>query len=133
MIQAVTDTHAVIWYLFGDSRLSSTARATFTDAATTGNQIAFSTITLIEIIYLIERGRIDSTAFDRVLAALTIPDTVLAEAPVNQGIATALRSVDRHQVPDLPDRIITATALNFGVPLISRDRAIQAGTVTTIW
>lgn len=36
-----------------------------------------------------------------------------------------LRQVDRSQIPDLPDRIIAATALYLNVPVISRDRRIQ--------
>jgi len=40
-------------------------------------------------------------------------------------VALALREVERRLVPDLPDRIITATALHLGLPLISRDRQIQ--------
>jgi len=44
-----------------------------------------------------------------------------------------MRQVDRAQVPDLPDRIIAATALHLGLPLISRDRKIQLADVETIW
>lgn len=34
----------------------------------------------------------------------------------------SLRQVYRSQIPDLPDRIIAATALYLNVPVISRDR-----------
>jgi len=34
---------------------------------------------------------------------------------------------------DFPDRIIVATALHLGLPLISRDRKIQLSDVNTIW
>ncbi|MDY7076564.1 MAG: hypothetical protein SXV54_06520 [Chloroflexota bacterium] len=44
-----------------------------------------------------------------------------------------MRQVPREQVPDLPDRVIAATALYLGVPLISRDRKIRLSDVTTIW
>jgi len=44
-----------------------------------------------------------------------------------------MRRVDRAQVPDLPDRSIAATAVHFGVPLISRDRKIRSSSVPTIW
>jgi predicted nucleic acid-binding protein len=33
----------------------------------------------------------------------------------------------------MPDRIIAATALHLGLPLISRDRKIQLSSVPTIW
>ena len=54
MLRAVADTHAVIWYIFADSRLSVTARTTIEDIAAEGNQVAFSSITLAEIVYLSE-------------------------------------------------------------------------------
>ncbi|WP_336389855.1 PIN domain-containing protein [Scytonema hofmannii] len=41
--------------------------------------------------------------------------------------------VERAQVPDLPDRIIAATALYLGVPIISRDNKIQLSSINTIW
>ena len=56
MIRAVADTHAVVWYLYDDPRLSETARATIEAAAASGEQVAFSSITLAEIVYLAERG-----------------------------------------------------------------------------
>ena len=37
MIRAVTDTHAVIWYIFNDSRLSPVARDVIEQAASTGD------------------------------------------------------------------------------------------------
>lgn len=132
-IRVVADTHAVLWYLYNDSRLSSAASAVMdaTDAA--GDGIAMSSITLAEMVYLIEKGRIDATAFERVLMALDRPNATLVEIPLDRVIAQAMRRIDRTQVPDLPDRIVAATALHLGVPLISRDRKIRLSTVTTIW
>ena len=54
MLRAVADTHTVIWYLFADERLSATAHTTIEEAAANGDQIAFSAITLAEIVYLSE-------------------------------------------------------------------------------
>jgi predicted nucleic acid-binding protein len=58
---------------------------------------------------------------------------VLIEVPFDRHVAQALRKVERSQVPDLPDRIIAATALHLGLPLISRDGKIQLADVNTIW
>ncbi|MEG4421277.1 PIN domain-containing protein [Microcoleus sp. LAD1_D5] len=52
-------------------------------------------------------------------------DALLVEIPFDRNIALTLRQVDRSQIPDLPDRIIAATALYLNVPVISRDRRIQ--------
>lgn len=60
-------------------------------------------------------------------------DALLAEIPVDSSIAQALRHVSRDQIPDMPDRIIAATALHLGLPLISRDGKIRLSEVETIW
>ena len=133
MIGAVADTHAIIWYIFADRRLSATARTTIEQIAAVGNQVAFSSITLAEIVYLSERGRIATETIELLLRAVDGENAVLVEVPFDRYIARALARVERSQVPDLPDRIIAATALYLGVPLISRDRQIQLSDVGTIW
>lgn len=133
MLTFVADTHAIIWYLFADARLSHVAQTTFEEAAAAGDQIAFSAITLAEIVYLSEKGRIAPATFDRLLKAMAEERTVLSEIPFDRSIAQALSTVKREEVPDLPDRIIVATALHLGLPLISRDRKIQLAHVETIW
>ena len=60
-------------------------------------------------------------------------DALLVEIPFDRNIALTLRQVDRSQIPDLPDRIIAATALYLNVPVISRDRRIQLSSIDTIW
>ena len=101
--------------------------------AAEGNQVAFSSITLAEIVYLSERGRIDAATLGRLLRAVDGENAVLAEVPFDRNIAQSLMRVERSQIPDLPDRIIAATALYLGLPLISRDRKIQLSDIETIW
>jgi predicted nucleic acid-binding protein len=40
--------------------------------------------------------------------------------------------VNAAQIPDMPDRIIAATAVHLNVPLISRDGKIRVSGVNTI-
>jgi PIN domain nuclease of toxin-antitoxin system len=54
-------------------------------------------------------------------------------APLDRMVADALEFVNRNEVPDLPGRVITATAFALQVPLISRDGKIRASRVKTIW
>ena len=133
MIRAVADTHTVIWYLYADGRLSANARNTIEQAATNGNQIAFSAITLVEIVYLAEKGRIQADTFVRLLSAVRGQEAVLEVVPLDETVAGSLHLISRDQVPDMPDRIIAATALTLGVPVISRDRKIHLSTIRTIW
>jgi PIN domain nuclease of toxin-antitoxin system len=46
---------------------------------------------------------------------------------------TPTYAIPRNLVPDMPDRIIAATAVHLGVPLVSRDRRLQAAGIQTIW
>lgn len=133
MIRAVADTHTVIWYLFRDSRLSEVARTTIEDAAANGEQVAFSSITLAEIVYLAERGRIRVETLEHLLQAVEGEAVVLVEIPFDGAVAQAMVNIPRSEVPDLPDRMIAATADYLDVPVISRDRMIQASRIRTIW
>ena len=58
MLKAVLDTHALIWYIYGDDRLSSLAQQKIKEIENEGDTIAFSSISLAEIVYLSEKGRI---------------------------------------------------------------------------
>lgn len=133
MLRAVADTHTVIWYIFGDERLSPAARKVIEEVAADGDQVAFSSITLAEMIYLSEKGRIAPLALDRLLETLGWEDSLLVEIPVDHSIVLALRRIPRDQVPDLPDRIIAATALHLRLPVISRDHRIRSTDLLTIW
>jgi PIN domain nuclease of toxin-antitoxin system len=133
MLRAVADTHTVIWYLYDDPRLSPAARAAIEGAAAAGDQVGFSAIVLAEIVYLSEKGRIHPDVLGRLLLALDRPGAVLRELPFDRAVAAVMPTIDRRQVPDLPDRIIAATASLHGVPLISRDRAIRLSGLPTIW
>jgi predicted nucleic acid-binding protein len=59
--------------------------------------------------------------------------TVLVEFPVDRLVAEALRTVDRFLVPDMPDRLIAATAVMLGVPVLTCDARIIASGIATVW
>src|ERR1043166_3145844 len=107
-IGAVADTHAGLRYLYDDPRLSTAARACLDAADAARDHIALSSITLAEMVYLIEKGRINVLALDRVLASLDRPDPLFVEVPLNREIVRAMRALDRTEVPELPDRIVAA-------------------------
>lgn len=58
---------------------------------------------------------------------------ISALVPFDETVAGYLHQVGRDQVPDMPDRIIAATPLTLGIPLISHDRKIEVSGVATIW
>jgi PIN domain nuclease of toxin-antitoxin system len=112
--------------------MSPTVRKYLDGLAAAGNEVAVSSISLVEIVYLVEKYRIDPTTFDEVVALLD-SHGLLIEAVVDQAVAEAMKTISRAQIPDMPDRIIAATAMRLGVPLISRDGRIKASSLATIW
>ncbi|HET6387601.1 MAG TPA: type II toxin-antitoxin system VapC family toxin [Armatimonadota bacterium] len=133
MPDAVTDTHVLIWYLQDDARLSATAAGFFDACQHDGGRIHVPTISAVEIVYLAEKGRIPADTLNQLLGELRSDDTVLQMVPLDTGVVMALRSLPRSSVPDMPDRIIGATALSLRLPLISRDGKIRLSSVPTIW
>jgi PIN domain nuclease of toxin-antitoxin system len=133
MLAAIADTHAAIWYLYADPRLSRNADAFMQMAEVRGDQIGLSSITFVEMVYLIEKGRIAAEGLSRLARIIAEPDGAFTEIPVDLKVARALSQIDAASVPDMPDRIIAATALLRGVPIISRDDKIRHSGLTTIW
>ena len=133
MSAAVADTHTIVWYLSRSPELSVGALAAIDAAAAAGAPIYIPSISLVELQYLSERGRIPPDAMDRLRRTLDEPRPLLHLAPLTRAVADAVALVPRAAVPDMPDRIIAATALALDLPLITRDTRIRASTVRTIW
>lgn len=129
----VVDTHTIIWYLSGDRRLSNRSLQTLESAESFGMTICVPAICLVELIYLVEKGRLPSIARDRLLGALDDSMSNCELTPLDRRIADALEFVSRDEVPDMPDRIIAATGVALGAPVISRDGKIRSSSVETIW
>lgn len=133
MSAVVADTHAIIWYVLNDPKLSTGARQAMQQAAQDGNPVYVPSITLVEVTYLVEKGRLPLDMLARIVTALEDGQSVLTLAPLDLDVARALPQIPRDQVPDMPDRIIAATALARQLPLITRDHRIQLTTLQTIW
>ena len=132
-MNAIADTHALIWYLLNDPRLSTIARSAFTDAAAQGLYVGLPSISVVEIIYLTEKNRISQTALSLLQSQLKSKQTVLQVVPLDEAIAFRVQQIPRNLVPEMPDRIITATALQYNLPLLSRDHKIQATGLNILW
>jgi len=129
----VLDTHAVIWYLLDDRRLPNKVFELIESSEKRRQPVFVSAITLVEIIYLVERGRVLPDIYDRLVSELNQDDSVLFPVAVDADVVEKLRKIPRDSVPDMPDRIIVATALHLGLPLVTRDRQLQNLGIQTIW
>ena len=133
MIALALDTHSVIWLLHADARLSPRALARIEAVTGQRAQIAISSVTLVEAAYLEEKGRIPAGTLQGLFDLLDKPQPTLIEIPSTRHIIAALLEISRSAVPDMPDRIIAATAASLSVPLVSHDGKIRAGQIETIW
>lgn len=128
----LADTHALIWYLFDEERLSPTGRAALDGSIEAGFPILVSAISIVEVIYLEEKHRIKAGATKRIREACEGEGPSLEIVPIDARVAHGLQEVPRVEVPDMPDRIIAATAVSLGVSLVTRDGKIRASSVRTI-
>ena len=76
MPDIITDTHALIWYLQDDTRLSATASKHLTQCEHDGGHIYVPSICLVEILYLSEKGRIPADMLDVLFSNLNKQDTI---------------------------------------------------------
>jgi PIN domain nuclease of toxin-antitoxin system len=133
MAAVVVDTHAAVWYLLNAKSLSSNAQKIMDDAVQAGDPVYVSSISLVEIVYLVEKGKLPAVVLDRLTSALSEPDSGFVIAPLTLAVALAISQISRETVPDMPDRIIAATALDLGLLLVTRNSKIAKTGITTIW
>lgn len=130
----VADTNIVLWALQNSPRLSSAASAALQQAEAANSPVYVSAVSLVEIRYLIEKGRFTEKDYRQIMQALSDPAVMLTPIALDLPIADAIAQIPRATVPDMPDRIIAATALALGLPLISADTEIRKLTnIAVIW
>jgi PIN domain nuclease of toxin-antitoxin system len=131
----VVDTHALIWYVDAPDEISPAAIAAMDAAANTSGEYLFiSALTLVEMRYLVEKNRIGAAVLARIEQELDESDPMIVVTSVDRIVANAIASIPRLIVPDMPDRVIAATALALGLPLITRDAQIrQLTNISAVW
>ncbi|MDO3379762.1 type II toxin-antitoxin system VapC family toxin [Geoalkalibacter halelectricus] len=127
------DTHTLIWLLSEPGKLSPNASAAIDHAGQTQAKIYISAITIVEIVYLVEKGRIPEEALELLLDAVDDPGAGLVVDSVDLDAAVAIRQIPRNDAPDMPDRLIAASALHHDIPLITRDEKVRKSPTQTIW
>ena len=133
MPAVVADTPAVLWSLLQPQKLSTNALAVFDQARRLGDPVYVASISLVETLYLEEKGKLQKGILARLKNALQGEDGGLVLVPLDSNVAEAIERIPRDAIPDMPDRIIAATALSLNLPLVTRDGKIKASGITTIW
>ena len=126
------DTHVVIWLALEPGRISKRARAAIQETRQRGEGLAVSDITLLEIATIENKGRIKLNAsLEAFLAEIEARFIVL---PITGRICVSALALPAAYPRDPADRVIGATALVEGLPLITADDGIRRSkTLKTIW
>lgn len=127
-MRVLLDTHAFLWWVTDDERLTGTAR----EAIGAADQVFVSSASVWEMVTKSKLGRLPTPR--------PIHEFVPAQLDVNafQPLAIEVRhALQLSELPDLHrdpfDRMLVAQARAEDLPLVSGDRAIHAYPVTTIW
>jgi PIN domain nuclease of toxin-antitoxin system len=128
----LVDTHVVVWLAFDQDRISRKARAAIDDARNLGRGLAISAITLLELSTLVNKGRVRLTiSLETLLQEVEARFVVL---PISGRACVRALELPAAYPKDPADRIIAATALIEGLPLLTADRAIRRSrALRTIW
>lgn len=129
MTRVLLDTHAFLWFITADSRLSSPARQVLT---TGGNQLLLSVASVWEIAIKVSIGRLP--------IPLPLDDFIPEQLRINRIELLPVSLEHTFRVARLPlhhrdpfDRILAAQAMQEGVPLVSADAALDAYPVVRHW
>lgn len=124
----VVDTHALIWFLLDDKKLSRPARRVFEAAVQNQTLLVVSAIVLAELYYANAKHQWfpDFAA----LYADLVDKPYLRFLPVNH--AHVLSFTQDAAVPEMHDRIIAGVARRLGAPLITADPLITASELVRI-
>ena len=129
----ILDTHAWIWYLDNPLLLSDKARAVI-EGARRDSSLCVSSISTWEMFMLVEKGRLSLRipALEWLLRAERL--SFLRFVPVDNDIARLSVALPYYPHQDPADRMIIATALSLGAPLVTKDRKmLEYRGIDSIW
>lgn len=126
----IVDSHALVWFLEGNQRLSDRAKEVLSDQSA---QLVIPSIALAEITYLYARKRI-RTNIQQVLSDVASADNCTIYPLDEQVVQRIPENLELH------DGIVVATALTYrelldnDVVVITKDRTItESGLIPVLW
>ena len=128
-MRALLDTHAFLWWIVGDERLSDCASRAIADRR---NEIFVSAASIWEIAIKGRLGRLSIPGDPGAFIGGQIVENSFRGLPIVAGHALRVWDLpDHHQDPF--DRLLVAQAQVEGLTLVSRDRQVARYEVEVLW
>jgi PIN domain nuclease of toxin-antitoxin system len=127
------DTHVFYWAAASPQKLSRNAARVIEKNGRAG-RLSISSVTLFELAQSMQSGRIRSggSVLGGIREFLAALRPVVHE--ISSEIAVAAAELPRSFPGDPMDRLIAATSIVVGIPLVTKDeRVLASGLVDTIW
>jgi predicted nucleic acid-binding protein len=116
----VTDTQALVKFMMGKKVINDAAHQAYLSADKGEAVIIIPAIVLMEVMYLFEKNRIE-------IGILQTEDLMESRnyqfEPLSLEILKTASQI--HDIPELHDRLIAATAMHLDLPLITNDPVIS--------
>lgn len=130
----IADTHTIIWYVVEPKRLSRAIKSIFKRTENYTDQIIVPSIVIVETTMLVQRQKVSELALGFLTSLSEDAEASIRVYPLTLAVAEAAGHFGPAAIPELADRIIAATALHLGLPLLTADPAIQSSDlIETIW
>jgi PIN domain nuclease of toxin-antitoxin system len=128
-MRLLLDTHAFLWFVLSDSRLSLAAQRLLADP---GNVLLLSPASYWEMAIKVSLGKYAVPQDFETFMEEQIADNDLTVLPISVKHAAIVAGLPFHH-RDPFDRLLVAQAIAEQVPIISNDPALDAYPVTRLW
>lgn len=121
---AVLDTHALIWWLVGRTKTLGRSARSFVQRVDAGEAVAHvPSMALVELGETVQRGLVTlNEPFEAFVQRLDRTPSRYRVVPLDAAIVSLAHQLQA--IPERGDRLVAATALHLGFPLVSRDPEI---------
>ena len=128
-MKAFLDTHAFLWMVTDDKRLSGRARKVIADR---NNELFLSVASAWELVLKAQAGKLELDGGAAVFLRQELAGNAISLLPINLPHVLQLAELPPlHRDPF--DRLLIAQAQVEGLPILTADRAMKKYSVRTIW
>ena len=128
-MRLLLDTHAFLWFVTADSKLSANARSLMADLA---NELLVSPASYWEVAIKVSLGKYPLTVPFEEFFRRGIQDGAMSILPVQIRHAAVLSALPMHH-KDPFDRMIVSQAIAEHIPVVSNDVALDKYPVKRLW